>query len=126
MALAVSLPYGIIPKVNDVGEPLEKISEIWKLYESFGVETSEFIPFYCERETGITLSDDRVKVSVYKKKDRSLAILATTDNSFASELQLKSSHAVIKNALTGEVLSESGEASIKLSGFDFTILELEN
>ena len=124
MALALSLPYGIIPKVNDVGEPLERISEIWKLYELFGVESSEFIPFYSEKEKGITVSDDRVKVSVYKKKDKLLTILAITDNSLNTEFLVKSSRGVIKNALTGEVLSKSGEVSVKLTGFDFIILEI--
>ena len=124
MALALSLPYGLIPKVNDVGEPLERISEIWKLYELFGVESSEFIPFYSEKEKGITVSDDRVKVSVYKKKDKLLTILAITDNSLNTEFSVKSSRGVIKNALTGEVLSKSGEVSVKLTGFDFIILEI--
>ena len=124
MALAASLPYGIIPKVNDVGEPLERISEIWTLYDSFGVENAEFIPFYCEKEKGITVSDDRIKVSVYKKQDRLLAILAVTDNSLDIEFSVKSSGAAIKCALTGEVISESGEVSIRLSGFDFVILEI--
>lgn len=124
MALALSLPYGIIPKVNDVGEPLERISEIWKLYELFGVESSEFIPFYSEKEKGITVSDDRVKVSVYKKKDKLLTILAITDNSLNTEFSVKSGRGVIKNALTGEVLSKSGEVSVKLTGFDFIILEI--
>lgn len=125
MALAVALPYGIIPKVNDVGEPLEKISEIWKVYDSFGIENAEFVPFYSGMDKGIKVSDDRVKVSVYKKDDKLLAILALTDNSLELEFSANASRELIKHALTGEVLSDKGEVTLRLSGFDFTVLEIE-
>ncbi len=125
MALAVALPYGILPKVNDVGEPLEKISQIWKTYGMFGVEDAEFIPFYSEKEKGITVSDGRVKVSVYKRENRVLAILAITDNSLELEFSVNTSQSLIKYALTGEILSDKGKVTLKLSGFDFTLLEIE-
>ena len=124
MALAVALPYGIIPKVNDVGEPLEKISKIWKLYDAYGVENAEFIPFYSDREKGIAVSDDRVKVSVYKKEDKLLAILALTDTSLDLVFSVKASRDTIKSALSGEMLSDNGEVTLKLSGFEYIILEI--
>ena len=124
MALAVALPYGIIPKVNDVGEPLEKISKIWKLYDAYGVENAEFIPFYSDKEKGIAVSDDRVKVSVYKKEDKLLAILALTDTSLDLVFSVKASRDTIKSALSGEMLSDNGEVMLKLSRFEYIILEI--
>ena len=125
MALAVALPFGILPKVNDTGLPLERISQIWKIYDEFGVDRAEFIPFYLEKERGIDVSDDRVKVSVYKKEDGILAILAITDKSLNLDFTVKSSHSVIRNALTDELLSDNGEASMHLSEFDFIMLEIK-
>ena len=125
MALAVSLPFGILPKVNDAGEPLEKISEIWKIYESFGVDSAEFIPFYSQKEKGISVSDDRVKVSVYKKEHKILAIISITDKNLELEFALKSCHCVLENALTGDILSRNGDVTLKLSGFDYLILEMK-
>ena len=126
MALAMTLPFGILPKVNDAGEPLEKISRIWDIYESFGVDTAEWIPFYSEKNRGILASDGRVKLSVYKKPDGLLAILATTDKELSTSFDIKCDGKVIRNALTDELISESGTASLSLSGFDYIILEIKD
>ena len=125
MALAVSLPFGILPKVNDAGAPLEKISRIWQIYDSFGIDGADFIPFYSNKEKGIELSDENIKLSLYKKEDGMLAILALTDKNCESEFEIKSDFKNITNALTGEVVSTNGGARLKLSGFDFYILELK-
>ena len=76
-------------------------------------------------DKGIKVSDGRVKVSVYKKDDKLLAILALTDNSLELEFSVNASRELIKQALTGEFLSDKGEVALRLSGFDFTVLEIE-
>lgn len=125
MALAVSLPFGILPKVNDTGEPLEKIWEIWKIYDNFGINQARFIPFHSKEEKGIEVSDENIKVSVYKKEDSVLAIIALTDKNYESEFEIKSEYRTINCALTGKSLSTNGSAKLKLSGFDFYIIELK-
>lgn len=125
MALAVSLPFGILPKVNDTGEPLEKISKIWEIYDNFGVDSACFIPFYSKEDKGIEVSDENIKVSVYKKEDSVLAIIALTDKNYESEIEVKSEYRTINCALTGKSLSTNGSAKLKLSGFDFYIIELK-
>ena len=124
-SLAVALPFGILPKVNDAGEPLEKISDIWRIYEEFGVDEAEFAPFCSEKDKGISASDDRVKVSAYKKENATLAVLSITDKSLSLEFDIKSSFKEIRNAFTDEVISSNGFASLKLSGFDYIILYMK-
>ena len=125
MALAVSLPFGILPKVNDVGEPLEKISKIWNIYDAFGVDDAEFIPFYSNKQNGIEISDKNIKMSVYKREDGALAILALTDKNYASDFEIKSDFKNIRNALTGEMISTNCSVKLKLSGFNFYVLEFK-
>ena len=68
------------------------------------------------------MSNDEIKASVYKKENELLAIIAITDKSFDAEFTVRSDYSVIKNALTNETLSENGEATLKLSQFDYLIL----
>ena len=37
-ALAQSIIFGIMPKANDAGEPLELMSEFWKFTDNFPIE----------------------------------------------------------------------------------------
>jgi len=125
MAFAVSLPFGILPKVNDVGEPLEKISKIWEIYDNFGVDQAHFVPFYSKEEKGISVSDENIKLSVYKKEDSVLAILALTDKNYESEFEIKSKFRTVNCSLTGKTLSTNGNVKLNLSGFDLCIVEFK-
>ena len=125
MAIAMSLPFGILPKVNDSGEPLEKISEIWKIYESFGVDDAEWIPYYKDAEREVSVTDSRVKLSLYKKADKLLAIVATTDKELSLSFDIISEKKTVINTKSGEALATDGKAHLSLSGFDYMILELK-
>lgn len=67
-SLPIALTLGIIPRVNNTGRPLEYMSEIWKIFDSFPMEDSEFTGYWCNDE--ITFSDPSVKVSFYKAGDK--------------------------------------------------------
>lgn len=125
MALSITLPFGIIPKVNDAGKPLETISEIWKLYDSFGVREAEFIPYYKNCEKDVLCSDSDVKISLYKKDGRALAVIATTDKNYSSDVTVESKFGNAKNAITGELLSKNGNFTVHLEGFDFILVLFE-
>ena len=123
MALSTALPFGILPKVNDAGEPLAIISKIWETLDRFGVEGSEFLPYYggaCPVEA----SDGAVKVSAWQREGRLLAVLATTDRAADATFSVAAPHPRIANSLTGEILSEDGHATLTLRGFDFILLEI--
>ena len=123
MALATALPFGILPKVNDVGYPLEVISKIWSAYESFGTASAEFIPFYSEKEQSVTASDKKIKVSAYERDGKSLVILAVTDKAVCSDFTLSTGGRRVRDALSDTVISD-GEL-LHLCGFDFKLLLVE-
>ena len=123
MALATTLPFGIIPKVNDAGEPLEMISKIWGIYDRMDVENAEFVPYYAEGEHPAAASDAAIKVSAYRHKDSALLILSSTDRATDATFTLTSKYKKLYNAETGEPISEDGTATLALRGFDFLLIE---
>ena len=64
-AFAFSLPHGILPRPNDIGEPLEKISKIWSIIDSFPVEKSKWCPYFDKLNNPFSTDDDRIVASCY-------------------------------------------------------------
>ena len=48
---------------NDIEYPLELMSGVWKIFDSFPIEKSEWVPYYKNRAT---TTSEKVKVSYYK------------------------------------------------------------
>lgn len=63
-ALAQSIMYGIMPKPVDCEEPLELMSQVWRIFDMFDFENATWQPFYEGSEA--VVSDANVKVSCYK------------------------------------------------------------
>ncbi|MBR7095569.1 MAG: hypothetical protein IKC73_05055 [Clostridia bacterium] len=126
MALTTALPFGIIPKPNDAGEPLAIISRIWQAFDEFGVGDAEFLPYYGEGGAPAVTDAPGVFVSAYRRADGALLlIVATTERSADIAFTLKAPRAHIRDAISGEVLSENGEAGLALSGFAYRLLIAE-
>ena len=123
MALSTTLPFGVIPKVNDAGEPLAIISRIWQVYEELDAEHAEFIPYYSDKESGITASDPSVMVSAYRHDGHLLAIVATACRDADTTFTLQSEFSRLSDAISGEPLSENGTATLSLHGFDFKLIK---
>lgn len=62
-ALSCSILHGILPRPNDIEHPLELMSGVWKIFDSFPIEKSEWVPYYKNRAT---TTNEKVKVSYYK------------------------------------------------------------
>ena len=125
MALSTALPFGVIPKVNDAGEPLEIISRIWQIYGDIDADHADFIPYYSDRDIGIRCSDPEVLVSAYRQGDRLLIILATTSRTASTTFTLTSPLPQLTDAMSGEPLSENGTVTLSLHGFDFKLIKAE-
>ncbi len=68
-AFAFSLVHGVLPRPNDIAEPLEKVSEIWNIIDSFPVDKSKWCPYYDKASHPFVSSDDSVKISGYKYEE---------------------------------------------------------
>ncbi len=124
MALSTALPFGILPKVNDAGEPLEMISKIWEVFDRFGVEEAEWIPYYGE-EHPVTANAEEAKISVWRRGGKLLVVVASTDRDTDVNVSLSFPNKNLRNAITGEPISENGQATLFLNGFDFYLIEAE-
>ncbi len=80
-ATSFAIIHGILPRPNSIEEPLEFISNIWRIYDSFPFEDAEWIPYWTNDE--ISTSDDAIKCSFYRTKDtaaeqKTLLLIANT------------------------------------------------
>lgn len=124
MALSTALPFGILPKVNDAGEPLEMISKIWKIFDNFGVEDAEWLPYY-GKEHPVKANTEKAKISTWKKDGRLLVVVASTDRDADISLSLSFEQMKIRDAMKDEIISTDGKATLSLHGFDFYLIEAE-
>lgn len=84
-AFAFSLIHGVLPRPNDIGEPLEKISEIWKILDDFPVEQSHWYPYF-EGKHPFSCDNENVKISGYRyEKNGKISWLLFVANSKAAE-----------------------------------------
>lgn len=61
--LACSLLHGILPRPNDIGHPLELMSEVWKIFDSFPIEKSDWMPYWSNE---VKTTNEKLKVSYYR------------------------------------------------------------
>ena len=62
-AIACSILHGILPRPNDIEHPLDLMSDIWRVFDAFPIEKSEWLPYY---GNGASTDSEKVKVSYYK------------------------------------------------------------
>lgn len=62
-ALSCSILHGILPRPNDIEYPLELMSGVWKIFDAFPIEKSEWMPYWTNNAA---TSHEKVKVSYYK------------------------------------------------------------
>ena len=68
-ALSQALLFGSLAKSNDAGEPLDEMSKIWKVLDGFIFDEDTSWHYYFDNKE-ILSSDDRVKISYYKNKNK--------------------------------------------------------
>lgn len=62
-ALASSILHGILPRPNDIGHPLELMSGVWKIFDAFPIDKSDWCPYW---NNTVTTDHEKVKVSYYR------------------------------------------------------------
>lgn len=124
-AMSNALPYGIIPKPVDVGEPLEDMGKLWSVLDGYSFENGSWKPYF---DNDIKVSTESVRVSYYEFDGELLAFAANMANepSGAATVVLPRAATEIKDAISGEVIaSESASFSLELGGFDHRILKIK-
>ena len=62
-ALSCSILHGILPRPNDIEYPLDLMSRVWKVFDEFPIEKSDWLPYY---KNSVKVSHEKVKISYYK------------------------------------------------------------
>ena len=105
-AISMAIIHGILPRPNDIETPLDLMSEIWKVYNRFPFDKSQWHPYWTN---GVKTSNEAVKVSYYKYmaldgKPMMLVLCANaTKNPVQGvEITFEEDIAYMQDALTGE------------------------
>ena len=62
-ALSCSILHGILPRPNDIGYPLDLMSGVWKIFDAFPIEKSEWLPYW---KNSAKSDNEKVKISYYR------------------------------------------------------------
>ena len=99
-SMTISLVHGILPRPNVIGEPLELMSPIWKAIDDFGIEGSDFKPYWL---TNIDCGSDKTEITYYEKDGKRLAFISNMSNDDNNAVNFKLSESQkVYDALTGE------------------------
>ena len=129
-AFAFSLVHGVLPRPNDIGEPLAKMSQIWGILDNFPIEESEWCPYFNPSSHPFIAADNSIKISGYKHKNGAKWLLFAA-NSKTKELEAcKISGfkdiAYVVNAETGENIPVNNESiTLDFSRLGHYILEIK-
>lgn len=125
--MSTSLPFGIIPKSNDTGKPLEQVSDIWKIMDKFDFKGAKWRPYY-GKENLIDTSNELFKVSCYENGDKLLLMCANSvDRQAETEVSLKDGNIKILDITASCSVSETSDGKIMLSAekFDYAVILAE-
>lgn len=85
-AVSMSILHGILPRPNHIDHPLELMSGIWKIFDSFPIEQSDWVPYW---KSDASTDHEKVKVSYYRYTDLSgsVQLLAFVSNISAEPIE---------------------------------------
>ena len=99
-SMTISLVHGILPRPNVITEPLELMSPIWKAIDDFGIEGSEFKPYWL---THVDCGSEKTQISYYEKDGKRLGFISNMSNNDNDNIDFKLSETQkVYDALTGE------------------------
>ncbi len=124
--LALSLPFGTLPKPNDIGEPLELTAHVWDILEPYVDANATFHPYYENGEDAPVKvgGAPHVKVSYYETDTEILAFVCCLKKNIQETACVTSIYPTIKDAENGATIATDGKASFTFSDFDFRILKI--
>lgn len=121
-AVAFSILQGILPRPNDIDGPLNLMSRIWKIFDTFPIEKSRWMPYY---KNNIKTSSDKIKVSYYKYtsisgKTELLMFVVNISSKKAENVtfDIKENVTVFTDAEKNEVIS----APFDIDGYNYKII----
>jgi hypothetical protein len=98
--MTISLVHGILPRPNVITEPLELMSPIWKAIDDFGIEGSQFKPYWI---THVDCGNEKTQISYYEKDGKRLGFISNMSNIDNDNIDFKLSETQkVYDALTGE------------------------
>ncbi len=124
--IATALPFGIIPKSNDSGEPLELVRDIWNIMDKFDFSGSKWCPYY-GNDVKFDTSNDLFKVSCYENGDKLLLMCANSVNNEAeTEVTLKNGKInIIDMTASCDVKFNDGKITLAADKFDYAVILAE-
>lgn len=130
-AFAFSLIHGVLPRPNDAAQPLEQISQIWSIIDSFPISDSLWCPYFEKDKIPFKSDNPQVKISGYKHtngdKEEWLLFIANSKTKEIENCNISGFDGfALINAYSNEpIANNGGKVSLELNRFGHYILKLE-
>lgn len=121
-ALASVIPLGVIPKPVDTGEPLEEMSRLWNVIDSYPIEDAKWNPYF---KNNATISCPTVKVSYYDADGEYLIIVANFTKKATGDVKITLPFEIssLKNAITNmDVPIYNNSFTVNFNSFEYLVL----
>jgi len=105
-ALAITLLHNVLVRPCGFGSEA-RLAPLWKRLDNFGITEAEWLPYW---EKPLAASPDSVKVSVYRRGKKGLAVVSNVSPD---------------DAVTAEVEFPAGRKSLRLEPFRMELVEFE-
>ena len=131
-AISFSLVHGILPRPNDILDPLEYMSKIWEIIDNYDVTGAEWHPYWTDNK--LNTGDEKIKASYYKKQlggnEKYLLFLANGNESTAScsldLTKLSDGKPFTATSLDGAELTKDGNVlKLELDRYGYGIIEIK-
>jgi len=129
-ALSMCLIYGVIPKPNNAGAPLEDMAQLWQILDRIPIETAQWHPFYRNDKTAL-VTNSAVKVSYYEYKDivgrtcRVVFCANTKDTASETTIQFRDGLDYYKHLFGQPIRCKDGSLHVRFDGFNCAIFYTE-
>lgn len=129
-ALAMCLIYGVIPKPNNAGVPLEDMAQIWKILDRMPIESAKWHPFY-RNENTVSVTNPAVKVSYYEYENvagricRVCFCANSKDTPSEAIVQFCEGFDYFKHLFGRPVCCEDAGLRVRFDNFDCSIFYIE-
>ncbi len=124
-ALSCSILHGILPRPNDIEYPLELMSGVWKIIDSFPVTKSLWLPYW---KNNAEVTNDKVKVSYYKYtsitgKAQLLAFVVNISSNDIANVSMKLNEDV--STVTNAETLEAADFTFDIKSYGYKIFFVE-
>lgn len=109
----------------EYAEPLEDISRLWRILDSFDIENAEWKPYF---DNEIIVSNEHIRISYYKKENELLCLAANMQKSASAQVMVtlpEKAESVLDMENMQTLATQTERFSLEFESFGYRIFKVK-